>query len=230
MPTTAGRVPANGKIPLTSGLQLWLRSDLGITIGTGVSAWADQSGNGNNVVQATGSKQPTYSASDAAFNGQASLLFAIANLQTLGNAGWNLPQPMTMYAVGSIGVPTGLQAFIDSSAASEVFLGQTSASQHWYLYAGGNIIGGKTNDAFPHAFCGVVNGASSALYVDDSQVADGSGASGANASQVLAIGGTTGTYLGGKIAEIIIYNVAHTAAQRETTFTYLSQRYGLSVN
>lgn len=36
--------------------------DLGVTIGTGVSAWADQSGNGRNATQATGGNQPAYSA------------------------------------------------------------------------------------------------------------------------------------------------------------------------
>jgi len=48
-----------------------VQSDLGITIGTGVSAWADQSGNGNNYSQATGSKQPARNA--AALNGFATV-------------------------------------------------------------------------------------------------------------------------------------------------------------
>jgi hypothetical protein len=54
-------------------LVLWLRSSLGITIGTGVSAWADQSGYGNNFVQATGGLQPTYTAVNGNFNGQPSV-------------------------------------------------------------------------------------------------------------------------------------------------------------
>ena len=44
-----------------SGLDLWLRADTGITVASGrVSAWADQSGAGNNAAQATAANQPAY--------------------------------------------------------------------------------------------------------------------------------------------------------------------------
>ena len=40
----------------------WFRSDLGVTLnGSTVSAWADQTGNGKHVTQATAGNQPTYS-------------------------------------------------------------------------------------------------------------------------------------------------------------------------
>lgn len=45
---------------MLSGLVLRLRADMGITIGTGVSAWADQSGNGFDFSQGTGANQPAY--------------------------------------------------------------------------------------------------------------------------------------------------------------------------
>ena len=44
-----------------AGLKSWHRSDLGITLnGSTVSSWADQSGNGFNLDQGTGSKQPLF--------------------------------------------------------------------------------------------------------------------------------------------------------------------------
>lgn len=48
-----------------SGLSVWLKADVGITKDGSnfVSAWADQSGSGNNFAQATGANQPIYSAS-----------------------------------------------------------------------------------------------------------------------------------------------------------------------
>ncbi len=49
--------------PASASPLVWLRADLGITIATGVSVWADQSGNGHDLAQATGSKQPTFRAS-----------------------------------------------------------------------------------------------------------------------------------------------------------------------
>lgn len=53
----------------------WVRADLGVTLDTGVSVWADQSGKGRNYVQATAGAQPAYSGSDATLNGQASMTF-----------------------------------------------------------------------------------------------------------------------------------------------------------
>jgi hypothetical protein len=55
--------------------RLWVRADLGITIGTGVSAWADQSGNGNSFTQGTGGSQPTLTAADATLNNLPSVGF-----------------------------------------------------------------------------------------------------------------------------------------------------------
>jgi hypothetical protein len=45
----------------TDSLQLWLNSDVGVTLnGSTVSQWADQSGNGNHVIQTTANRQPLY--------------------------------------------------------------------------------------------------------------------------------------------------------------------------
>lgn len=53
----------------TPGLVAWYRSDLGITVtGAGVSAWADQSGNGNHAVQGTDALRPPYVASGGGNN------------------------------------------------------------------------------------------------------------------------------------------------------------------
>lgn len=69
----SGAAPAPPTTPLTvygADLHQWLRGDLGITIVTGVSAWADQSGKGNDATQGTGAAQPAYSASDATLDNQ----------------------------------------------------------------------------------------------------------------------------------------------------------------
>jgi hypothetical protein len=58
-----------------SGCVLWLDAARGITLDTGVSQWADQSGSGNHVVQATGGSQPTYNASSTLMPGRPSLTF-----------------------------------------------------------------------------------------------------------------------------------------------------------
>lgn len=58
-----GRYPQGTLSPVLTGLKLWLRSDLGLTLASGVvSAWADQSGNGNNVSQSNASLRPAVTA------------------------------------------------------------------------------------------------------------------------------------------------------------------------
>lgn len=57
----ASRVHGGAFVPTQlAGCQLWLRSDMGVSIVSGgVSSWADQSGNARDASQATGSKRPT---------------------------------------------------------------------------------------------------------------------------------------------------------------------------
>jgi hypothetical protein len=77
-------------VPTSSAnLELWLKGDAGITIGTGVSQWADQSGNGRNFTQGTGTKQPLNSNT---LNGLPVVTFQRANSQYLQqSAGVNMP-------------------------------------------------------------------------------------------------------------------------------------------
>lgn len=53
----------------------WVRADLGVTIDTGVSVWADQSGNGADYAQATGTAQPAVTVADVSLNGQDTITF-----------------------------------------------------------------------------------------------------------------------------------------------------------
>lgn len=64
-----------------SGLILWLRSDMGITLaGSKVSAWADQSGNGNHFTQGTDAWRPIYTASNANLGNKPSLDFSATTI------------------------------------------------------------------------------------------------------------------------------------------------------
>jgi len=57
-----------------SGLSMWLRTDVGVTSSSGnVSGWADQTSNGNNAFQATGSLKPTLTTNSV--NGKPGITF-----------------------------------------------------------------------------------------------------------------------------------------------------------
>lgn len=58
---------------VATNLHLWLKADAGVTGTTAVSAWADQSGQGNDAAQATSSKRP--SLTSEAFNFNPALTF-----------------------------------------------------------------------------------------------------------------------------------------------------------
>jgi len=70
---------------------LWFRGDLGVTQDGGgkVQTWADQSGNGYDVTQATSSKRPAFTSSLAAFGNRPSLDFTTAAVSALANTTQN---------------------------------------------------------------------------------------------------------------------------------------------
>ena len=100
-------------LSLTS-LRAWFKSDTGTTIATGVSAWADQSGNGNNLVQATGSLQPALTSN--AINGLPALTFDGAD-DTMTVA-FALVQPSTVFFVMRPIALVASRTFVDGGASA----------------------------------------------------------------------------------------------------------------
>lgn len=85
--TAIGASTTNTTPPLAH-LQLWVKSDRGITLdGSGnVAIWADQSGQGNDLTQGTAANRPTYVASVTEFGGAPGVKVASAGIgQWLSN-------------------------------------------------------------------------------------------------------------------------------------------------
>jgi hypothetical protein len=100
--TGAGFRPSN--LP---GCVLWLRADLGITVATGVSTWADQSGNGNNFTQGTGANQPGLAATGNARGTGPALTFN-GTTQFLANGSAILgPSNFSLFMVMKTTAPAG---------------------------------------------------------------------------------------------------------------------------
>jgi hypothetical protein len=137
--TPAGSVSSSGNtqnffyLPSNTQYTLFLRADVGITLATGVSAWADQSGSGNNAAQATGSKQPSVTAN---FNGSG--LPAITG---------NGSQELIVSAPTGIGNGKGT-AFVVCSVATDAqtapapFIVVTSSGPELYLLAYSTALSG----------------------------------------------------------------------------------------
>jgi hypothetical protein len=214
------------------GLALWLDSARGITLnGSTVSAWTDQSGAGNNVSQGTGSQQPTFVAADASFGGRPSLSFASASVQCLLDASFpGVAQPWTMVtAFSSDHSAAGWSASGNTSTGGGVFVTTTSTG----LSAGTQVLSANAVTT-PQIVAGVANGASSALYINNSQVAAATGNAGSSAITttfvVAALNAAGAQALNGKVANVLLYSGALTTAQLKTLFAYLGARYGIAVS
>lgn len=219
-----------------SGLKLWLRADLGITIGTGVSAWADQSGTGDankNVTQAVAGQQPAYTAADAAYNNKSTLTFVTASSQYLASGTWAaaLAQPYTWFVVGNQGALTGsAQCFIEgdiSGANRSLLYDNAGALEH---FAGASLTGVARGTA-AMVFGGDGNGGSSTIYKSAITAAatGNAGTNGITATTIAATFGGGSAFLGGKIAEVVIYSGVLSTANRTTLLNYFGTRYGITI-
>jgi len=204
------------------GLIQWLRSDIGITIATGVGAWTDLSGSGNNVSQANTTKQPAYNSSDPAFNGWPSLSFTAASSQLLQTSSFTILQPFTIIAVGS---GTGNGVILGDGGGAVAFYVQSGTLR---AYAG-TVLASTSTPVSPAVLGAVINGATSSVYFNSSSVPVAAGAGGAsNMTAGIGVGdnGIAGA-LQGKLAEVLVYNAALTQSQLHQVFYYLAARYGI---
>lgn len=213
-----------------SGCVLDLRADVGVTLVSGkVSAWADQSGSGAVFSQATAGQRPTFNATDSAYGNQPTLSFAFASSQVLiAGSSLLISQPCTVLVVGQNSESLG--GYLDCNDTSPTRFGLYGGPDLG-LYAG-TAIAGTATDSSPCVLCGVFNGASSNGYKNNSATANPSSINpGSNGIGLARIGGGVITnFLNGKIARVLIYNRALSAAERGRLFLDCAARYGISAS
>jgi hypothetical protein len=112
--------------PLALKPTLWLRSDKGITLNaSAVSAWADQSGTGNNYSQGTGAKQPTFV--PVALNGLPALRFDDVEDGLVADVGPNInARPFTVAVVWTPNAQAGAFQRTLSGATNNWLIGKWS--------------------------------------------------------------------------------------------------------
>lgn len=208
------------------GLVLWLRSDLGITLNaTQVSAWADQSGQGNHFTQATGAVQPTYVASETDFpTPRPAVKFDQSQDRLDAAAAW------AVRYVAIVGVYNGA-----TFAAFNTLLGSTGAvpTRRFFIGASGTANWRKVDVP-----------SDTATYARDGTSTDVALTS-ANAPHLWEaewgsdVTPTTGWRLGAdgaavnewtdSVAEVIMTNAVPSASQRAALKAYIAARYGITV-
>ena len=193
--------------------------------GGAVDTWADKSGNGYDVTQATAANKPT--TGTRTMNGLNVLDFDGSSDYLQGAFGVTLSQPNTIFAVFHNDA---------ASPADYIYDGDDGTNRHAFylssnkynLFAGDNPNGG-TIDTDPHISRAVFNRADSSLFIDGSSVCTGS--VGTQSMDGITVGARNNgaNFLDGAIAEIAVFDGALTAQQIADTETYLANKWGISI-
>ena len=241
---TATGGPATS-LTATNGLQLWLKADAGVTkdASGAVTAWADQSGKGNNAVQPDVTMAPLFSATG--FAGQPSLHFDgtddflnVASSPSIaitgdiasffavrfddfatyrsvwGKTAGNVPRPTDYYLLPSSGLP-------------RVFRGSADTSVNQFVDAAGGVPTNtpallgftQTGTLMTHYFNGQPFGSGQMTVVPTDSESD------------LKIGTRDDfvTRMSGDIAELLLFDRGLTPAEASTVSIYMAGKYGVAL-
>jgi hypothetical protein len=213
----------------------WWRADLGVTIATGVSAWADQLAVQPNAVQATGSAQPVQTANQV--NGQTAIVFTGSSSQVLSITSFvKAPTDAEWWFVLK-STATGSSPFFETSGAQDYypFSNISYPSQDLYMGLSSTLrktCGNAITDIRSYHVMSVQSSASAwTLWLNGSQQYTTATNVVGNVSSTAYIGAGTniGTgYLTGGIAEIWYGRIMSTS-DRAKARAYITKRYGLSL-
>lgn len=210
--------------------QLWVRADRGITIATGVSQWADQSGLGHHLLQGTAGFQPLVTAANAGFNNCATVDFD--GVDDLLQGAWTLPQPAQIYIVGQWNTAfAATSTIVDGLTGDTGRLMRVAVATLRQRGGGGAPVNNDQVAQTPqvkHFYTLDFNGASSQMKTDG--VLQGTTANlGAVALGGITLGsfGTPFDFASASIAEVIVYGRVLSAGEEARVNALLKARYGL---
>lgn len=205
----------------------WQLNGSKVSVASSRESGAGQIDTSKNGAQTTDAQRPTLNAGDSTLGGKNTLSFVRASTQFISGSTWNsaVAQPWTVYAVAA--AQTGSNQRNIMSSPNSIF--HVNASSNITLYAGVNLSGSAVvADNIPRVFCGVANGASSTVYVNDSNIPEASGNASAGNVSYVGIGGlSTSNNFDGTIGTVLLYQGAHDAATRAQVMDWLRKRYGL---
>lgn len=222
---------------------LWLNSGIGITEASGlVSNWADQSGNGLDAIQGTGTLQPSFTANNANLNNQPTLSFTqnqsylgVADNTLLDNGnGFSffiaLRTPNTANTYGILNKRTGFnvdQSYRFFQLSAEVVSNVGTSSNNPLS------ISNNTNYIVSSVYDGTLSTDQYNLFLNSTTSGSSDGPTTLNdEASDLVIGNFNASdtrEFPGDIGEIIIFKSALNAAQRIIIENYLSLKYNIGI-
>lgn len=235
----AGNVQSNSFSPRQlAGCTLWLRGDLGVTLTGGkVSTWADQSGNGHDVVQANAALRPTPVASSATLNNLPAISFDHATGTYLQGLFAAFVTACTM-AVAYTSVGAFGSCPCSSAQAGVGFvslLNNQGAVNDPALTRPANITQDVGHGTATSVVIGTADANTGNLYVNQKSVTDANGTAAVIPApqDTFDVGNLVGNEAAfgwnGEIAEVVVFDRILTAAEIASLGYYLGIRYGISV-
>lgn len=208
-----------------SSLAMWLRGDAVTLNGSTVSSWNDRSGNTRHALQGAAGAQPTLVANG--IGGQPALSFDGGDYMDVTNL--TVSRPYTVIVVGTSTSQNGRFFHDGVSVGSRTVLYGPSGTQ---IAAYGSVAITATADASSaKIYSALHNSTSSTLRINGSSTSGNLGLSGLASGLRIGVAAdlSAGSYLIGRIAEIIVASRALTAAENALIERYLSHRYGITV-
>lgn len=207
----AGRA-ASG--PPTANMAAWFRKGTGITsASSAVSGWADQSGNGRDLLQATGANQPDE-------QGDGTILFN-GSSDFLKCAAFTFAQPCTIYLRMKQVTWTSADRIFDGNALNSGVLYQHFTTPNVRQHAGSDATenGAMAVNTWA-SVAAVFNAASSVLQINATTVTGNPSTNNMGGFTLGAAADATG-FGHIQVAEGILYDAAHDATQRAAVIAYL---------
>jgi hypothetical protein len=250
--TSTGAAPALW-LPSNAATSLagWWKADAGVTAGGGgaVSAWADQSGNGNNAAQATSGSQPVRvtgavnSLPAIEFDGVDDFLAVPdANTLDLAATGISVFAVLSPDTYGSLSGQARVSAVVEKAGVATSYrldlrdeVGANPPAVLAGLAYDNGAVSRSSNNAVPLSRYSILaalagpNAQGAGLYVNGTSVGAISGTVGADTATALVLGGSAGRYVDGRVAEVVLYSGPLSVADRQRVEGYLAHRYGLAI-
>lgn len=212
-----------------AGMMVWFEADAitGLNDGDAVSTWPDSSSNGSDLTQSTGSNKPVYKT--GIVNGRPVVRFDGTD-DKMATEALTQAQPITSFVVARTNAPAGGSHHTLWSNGSGGIQHYLTLTDGFHSMWGGSALTGTTDRTQGwHVFEAVYNGASSVGAIDGiTDPAVGNVGAGDFSASALQVGTNNASFLGGDVAEVILYDSELSADDREAVRGYLLLKYGIA--